>query len=114
MFSIKLGKCSFYVVSQRTAAKPTRLYFARAVSLFCSLTLLFGGVLHDFVVVVCLNSLFTFLSENALTMEARPPAEADFYDAFQKFKHAFNLLVSLVFCRMECFRMFQLEHPFSK
>ena len=27
--------------------KPSRLYFARAVSLFCSLALLFGGVLHD-------------------------------------------------------------------
>ena len=35
-FSIKLGKCSFdVVVLQRTAEKPTRLYFARAVSLFC-------------------------------------------------------------------------------
>ena len=51
-FSTKLGKCSFDVfVLQRTAEKPTRLYFARAVSLFCSLRLLFGGVLHDVVVV---------------------------------------------------------------
>ena len=40
------------------AKKPTRLYFARAVTLFCSLTLLFGGVLHDVTVVVFLNSLF--------------------------------------------------------
>jgi len=32
-------------------------------------------------------------TEDALTLEARPPPEADFYDAFQKFKHAFNLLV---------------------
>ena len=38
--------------------KPTTLYFARAVSLFCSLTPLFGGVLHDVAVVVFLNSLF--------------------------------------------------------
>ena len=58
-FSTKLGNCSFYVfVLQRTAErKPTRLYFARAVSLFRSLTLLFGGILHDVAVVVFLNSL---------------------------------------------------------
>ena len=36
--------------------KPTRLYFARPVSLFCSLTLLFGDVLHDVAVVVFFNS----------------------------------------------------------
>ena len=48
--STKLGKCSFHVT-------PTRLYFARAVSLFCSLTVLFGDVLHDVAVVVFLNSL---------------------------------------------------------
>ena len=56
----KHGKCSFYVVVLlRTAEKPIRLYFARAVSLFNSLTLLFGGVLHDVAVVVFLNSLMT-------------------------------------------------------
>lgn len=33
-------------------------------------------------------------TENQLTQEARPPPEADFYDAFQKLKHALNLLVS--------------------
>ena len=39
-FSAKLGECSLRaVVLQRTAEKPTRLYFTRAVSLFCSLTL---------------------------------------------------------------------------
>ena len=43
------------VVLQRTADKPTRLHFARAVSLLCLLTLLIGGVLHDVAVVVCLN-----------------------------------------------------------
>ena len=49
-FSTKLGKCSFnVVVLQRMAQKPTRLYFLRAVSLFCSLTLLFGDILHDVV-----------------------------------------------------------------
>ena len=55
-FSRKLGKCSFYVVVlQMVAEKPTRLYFARAVSLFCSLTL------HDTAVVVFLNSLLSLL-----------------------------------------------------
>lgn len=33
-------------------------------------------------------------TENPLAQEARPPPEADFYDAFQKLKHALNLLVS--------------------
>ena len=32
-----------------------------------------------------------------LSHEARPPPEADFYDAFQKLKHAFNLLVRFSF-----------------
>lgn len=32
-----------------------------------------------------------------LSHEARPPPEADFYDAFQKLKHAFNLLVRFLF-----------------
>ena len=36
----------------KDGGETTRLYFARAVSLFRSLTLLFGGVLHDVVVVV--------------------------------------------------------------
>ena len=57
-FSTTLGKCSVHVVVlQRTAEKTTRLYFARAVLLCCSLTVLFGGVLHDVVVLVFLNSL---------------------------------------------------------
>lgn len=34
-----------------------------------------------------------FLSDNPLALEAKPPPESDFIDAFQKFKHAFNLLV---------------------
>lgn len=33
-------------------------------------------------------------TENQLPQEARPPPDADFYDAFQKLKHALNLLVS--------------------
>ena len=62
MFSTNLGKCSFdVVVLQKTAEKPSRLYFARAVSLFRSLTLLFGGVLHDVAVVVFLKSLISLL-----------------------------------------------------
>lgn len=32
-----------------------------------------------------------------LSHEARPPPEADFHDAFQKLKHAFNLLVRFSF-----------------
>lgn len=32
---------------------------------------------------------------SSLSLEARPPPEADFHDAFQKFKHAFNLLAKL-------------------
>ena len=57
-FSAKHRQCSFHVVVlQRTAEKPTRVYFARAVSLFDLLTPLFGGVLHDVAVVVFLDSL---------------------------------------------------------
>ena len=56
-----LENADFHVNSQTKAEKPTRLYFARAVSLFCSLTLLFGGVLHDVAVVVFLNSLLSLL-----------------------------------------------------
>ena len=53
-----LENASFQVVVlQRTVEKSTRLYFARAVSLFCSLTPFFGGVLYDASVVVFLNSL---------------------------------------------------------
>ena len=37
--------------------KPTKLYFAREISLICSLTSLFGGVVHDVAVVVFLNFL---------------------------------------------------------
>ena len=35
-------------------------------------------------------------TESALQQEAQPPPEADFYDAFQKLKHALNLLVSVI------------------
>jgi len=31
-----------------------------------------------------------------LSLEARPPPEGDFFDAFQKLKHAFNLLVRMI------------------
>ena len=37
--------------------KPTRLYFACALSLFCSLRSLFSGILHDVAVVVFINSV---------------------------------------------------------
>ena len=66
---MKLGECSFRaVVLQRTSEKPTRLYFARAVSLFCSLTLLFDGVLHDVAVVVFLNSLMFYVERKAFKL----------------------------------------------
>ena len=49
---------SFHVVVlQRTAKKFTKNYNARAQLLFCSLNLLFGGVLVAVAVVVCLRSL---------------------------------------------------------
>ena len=48
---------SFHVVLQRTAKKCTKIYNARAQLLFCSLNLLFGTVLVEVVVVVCLSSL---------------------------------------------------------
>ena len=45
--------------------------------------------------------LFFFSTGSSLSLEARPPPEADFYDAFQKLKHAFNLLVKiLVSCQV--------------
>jgi len=47
---------SFHVVVlQRTAKKCTKSYNARAQPLFCSLYLLFGGVLVAVVVMVCLS-----------------------------------------------------------
>ena len=50
---------SFHVlVLQRTAKKCTKNYNARAQLLFCSLNLLFCGVLVAVAVVVCLRSLF--------------------------------------------------------
>ena len=56
-----LENWSFHiVVLQRTAMKPTGLYFARVVSLCCSLTLFFGAVLVDVVVVVFLSSPMSF------------------------------------------------------
>ena len=49
---------SFHVVVlQRTAKKCTKNYNARAQLLFCSLNLLFCGVLVAVAVVVCLRSL---------------------------------------------------------
>ena len=56
----KSWKICFFrvVVLQRTTEKPTRFYFARVVSLFCLLTVLFG----DDVVVVFFNSLMTYLT----------------------------------------------------
>ena len=48
----RLSLLTLSVILQMTAEKPTRLYFARAASLFCSLTLSFGGVLHDVAIVV--------------------------------------------------------------
>ena len=45
------------VVLQGTAKKCTKIYNARAQLLFCSLNLLFGGVLVAIVAVVCLSSL---------------------------------------------------------
>lgn len=35
------------------------------------------------------------VKQSSLTLEARPPPEAEFYDAFQKLKHALNLLGKL-------------------
>ena len=50
---ISRSRCCFAEDGQ----KPTRLYIARAVSLFCLLTLLFGDVVHDVAFEVFLNSL---------------------------------------------------------
>ena len=51
---------SFHVVVlQRTAKKCTKNYNARAQLLFCSLNLLFCGVLVAVAVVVCLSSLLS-------------------------------------------------------
>ena len=60
---------SFHVVvSQRTAKKCTKNYNARAQLLFCSLNLLFCGVLVAVAVMVCLSSLPTPWGEqNSLT-----------------------------------------------
>ena len=45
---------SFHVVVlQRTAKKCTKMYNARTQPLFCSLTVLFGGVVVSVVVVIC-------------------------------------------------------------
>ena len=53
---------SFHVVVlQRTAKKCTKNYNARAQLLFCSLNLLFCGVLVAVAVVVCLRSLMSLL-----------------------------------------------------
>ena len=47
-------------------------------------------------------------TENPLPEEARPPPEADFYDAFQKLKHALNLLVSFTQDNMHTYDCFIL------
>ena len=58
---------SFHVVVlQRTAKKCTKNYNARAQLLFCSLNLLFCGVLVAVAVVVCLRSLI-LTGEHLLT-----------------------------------------------
>ena len=46
------------VVLQRTTKKCTKIYNARAQSLFCYLNLLFGDVLVTVVVMVCLTSQY--------------------------------------------------------
>ena len=52
--SPKYARTSFHVVVlQRTAKKCTKIYDARAQTLFCSLNLLFCSVLVAFAVVVC-------------------------------------------------------------
>ena len=48
------------VVLQRPAEKCTKIYNARAELLFCSLNILFGGVLVAVAVVVCLSSLYCY------------------------------------------------------
>ena len=54
---------SFHVVVlQRTAKKCTKNNNARAQPLFCSLNLLFCGVLVAVAVVVCLSSLFIMIT----------------------------------------------------
>ena len=59
----KAQNWSFHVVAlQRMTKKCTKIYNARAQLLFCSLNLLFGDVLVAFVVVVCLNSLLSFVT----------------------------------------------------
>ena len=51
---------SFHVVVlQRTASQCTKIYNARAELLFCSLNLLFDGVLVAVAVVVCISSVLT-------------------------------------------------------
>ena len=60
-FSKILKTWSFHVVVlQRTAKKCTKNYNARAQLLFCSLNLLFCGVLVAVAVVVCLRSLMSY------------------------------------------------------
>ena len=63
MFRKRRRTWSFhFVVLRRMTKKCTKIYNARAQLLFCSLNLLFGDVLVAFVVVVCLNSLLSFVT----------------------------------------------------
>ena len=57
-FRKHLRTWSFHVVAlQRTVKKCTKSYDTSAQLLFCSLNLLFGGVLVAVVVVVCLKGI---------------------------------------------------------
>ena len=60
------------VVLQRTATKCTKNYNARAQLLFCSLNLLFCGVLVAVAVVVCLKRAFVTLLRKSSSLISYP------------------------------------------